>query len=99
MILVDDAIKIIYSFYVKPEQYQLDSVTIFKPYALVRDLGSLSGTKVKINKSYLQKESTYMLSEDFLFIEYVQNEGTMYEDGHFFRNIPKEIGCELKFIL
>ena len=55
MILVDDAIKIIYSFYVKPEQYQLDSVTIFKPYALVRDLGSLSGTKVKINKSYLQK--------------------------------------------
>lgn len=85
-----DVIKVIYSFYKKPKEYKLDSGVILENYTLVRDLGSLQGTKVRISYSNLHKNSTYMLSEDYLFVEDVQNEGIMYEDGRFFRNIPKD---------
>ena len=88
-----DLIKIIFRFLIIPRKFTSFSGSKLERYVMVKDLGSLLGTSVKVNESILESQTVYILSENPLVIEKVKGEGIFYQEGNFFRGIPRSYIC------
>jgi hypothetical protein len=86
--LPDDVVKYLFQYIKLSKDYEIPHNNPEK-YILVRDLGSMQGTNMKIKNCSLKSGLKFTISEVVLYIEEVVNEGLLYQD-YFFRGIEME---------